>query len=66
MLANSEVYPVSWEGPDIWARIKLTPGTFRVACYLVNKDGQSGHNRYRDYLLEIRPYVRNIPAALRQ
>ena len=51
---HGEEYPFEFEGPDMWAKVKIPEGTHRLSLYFFNKDGIYGHNRARDYALEIR------------
>jgi hypothetical protein len=51
---NGEVYPMSYEGPDIWMKVRIPAGTHRVTLYFFNKDGHEGHNRLRDYLIDVK------------
>ncbi len=49
-----EDYPMHWEGPDLRLRLIIPDGAFCLSLYDINKDGQEGVNRYRDYLVSIR------------
>lgn len=51
---HGETYPLEFEGPDLWSSLEVPPGTWRVSTYFFNKDGHSGYNCTRDYLLELR------------
>ena len=57
---------MSHEGPDVWVHIAVPEGVHRLGFYFFNKDGHRGPdrnrglNRYRDYLLELRP-ARPLP-----
>ena len=52
---HGEAYPVTYEGPDVWIKVGLPDGVFRVSVYFCNYNGNTG----RDYLLELKPYVTN-------
>ena len=52
---HGEAYPVTYEGPDVWIKVGLPDGVFRVSVYFCNYNGNSG----RDYLLELKPYATN-------
>ncbi|MDR2345002.1 MAG: hypothetical protein LBE18_02960, partial [Planctomycetaceae bacterium] len=53
---HGEVYSWSQDGPDLWYMLEIKhDGIFRVGMYFFNKDGHSGNNRMRDYVLEIYP-----------
>ena len=54
---HGETHPMSKEGPDLWFTVQVPQGVHRVSLYFFNKDGDSGENRYRDYLVELKPYV---------
>ena len=60
---HAEAYPMSFEGPDVWVSIEVPAGLHRVTLYFFNKDGHHGRNRYRDYLLEVKPHVPSLEAA---
>jgi hypothetical protein len=60
---NGEVYPMSYEGPDIWMGVRIPEGTHRVALYFFNKDGHEGHNRVRDYLIDVKRGHENLLVA---
>lgn len=51
---NGEVYPLTYEGPDMWVGARVPAGVHRVALYFFNKDGHDGHNRVRDYIVDIK------------
>jgi len=57
---HGEAYPMNWEGPDIWATITAPPGTHRISLYIFNKDGHTGNNRFRDYMVELYPGTQPI------
>ena len=61
---HGETYPMSFDGPDVWSVVKVPQGSHRLSLYFFNKDGHSGNNRYRDYLLEIRCYEAGLPDSL--
>ena len=61
---HAEAYPWTFEGPDIWIRLKVPRGVNVAAIYFMNFDGQKGSNRFRDYLVEIyRQYMGTAPLA---
>jgi hypothetical protein len=50
---HGETYPISVDGPDVWYILKIYhTGVFKVGMYFNNKDGHSGMNRLRDYVVE--------------
>lgn len=56
---HGEAYPITYQGPDIWVQVGVPEGVFRLSFYFVNYDGDHGRNCFRDYLLELKPYVQN-------
>lgn len=53
---HGEAYPMSHDGPDLWFLLELeSEGIYSLSLYFFNKDGHTGHNRHRDYLIEIYP-----------
>ena len=53
---DGEVYPLTFEGPDLWVLIKIAQGVHQVDLYFVNPNGHDTQTRYRDYLIEFKPY----------
>jgi hypothetical protein len=51
---NSEVYPRTHEGPDLYCTLAVPRGTYVLSLYDHNKDGHEGPNRFRDNLVSIR------------
>src|SRR5208337_4454976 len=51
---HGEEYPMSFEGPDMWASVEVPRGVFALSLYFMNKDGHDGMNRCRDYLVEVK------------
>jgi hypothetical protein len=51
---HGEAYPMSQNGPDVWVKVEIPEGIYRLSLYLVNKDGRTGNNRYRDFLVKIK------------
>lgn len=49
-------YPPAREGPDLWATVTVADGPHRVALYFFNKDGHTGPNRFRDYVVELKKH----------
>ncbi len=58
-----DLYPFSWEGPDLWYSFEVGPGASRIALYFYNDDGHEGLNRYRDYVLELKPWQDDLRDA---
>lgn len=55
---HGEAYPITHEGPHVYVNVRFPKGTFFLSFYNFNKDGHGGNNRFRDYLLTIKPYCR--------
>lgn len=53
---HAEAYPLTHEGPDVWIEVEVHEGVHEIALYFFNKDGHSGRNRLRDYLIELKPH----------
>ena len=58
--------PTFNEGPDLWVRVTVPKGTFRVSLYELNYNGQVGQSRLRDELIEVRFYIDDIEQAHRE
>ena len=56
---HGEVYPMSWQGPGLYIYLHIPPGAYTLSLYFFNKDGHSGNNRDRDYVVSIIP----VPAG---
>ena len=56
-------YPFSWEGPGLWVSVEVPAGAHRVALYFYNNDGHNGLNRYRDYILQLKPWANDLEDA---
>ncbi len=50
---HGEAYPSVQSGHGVFCSMILPAGAYLVSTYCVNKDGHSGSNRYRDYLLTL-------------
>ena len=51
---DSDKYPATYEGPDLWVTFTVPAGAHRASFYFVNNDGHDGANRRRYYLLELK------------
>jgi hypothetical protein len=51
---HKEVYPMTLDGPHIYATFKVPADTYIVSLYFFNKDGHEKYNRFRDYTVSIR------------
>jgi hypothetical protein len=54
---HGEAYPMAHEGPDLWAKVSVPEGVHRITLYFFNKDGHARENRFRDYMLTLRPWL---------
>jgi hypothetical protein len=53
---NAKVYPESYNGPDLWARVTVPEGVHGLTLYFLNNDAHSsGDAKYRDYDVSIVP-----------
>ena len=57
---HGETYAKELEGPDLWIAVTVPAGVSRLSAYFVNKDGHVGFNRWRDYLVELRPWRADV------
>lgn len=60
---HGEDYDATFDGPDVWYTLTLPSGSHRVSLYFMNKDGHDVENRYRDYLVQVKPYRISIGEA---
>lgn len=58
---HGETYPMWFDGPDVWTAVRVPGGAQKISLYFLNKDGHTGKNRLRDYLLEVRQYESSLP-----
>ena len=58
---HAEVYPQSFDGPDVWAKVSVPAGLHRLSLYFMNKDGHDGLNRVRDYRVELKAEPADMP-----
>jgi len=52
---HGEAYPMSHEGPHIYITVNMPQEACYLAFYIFNKDGHEGSNRFRDFLVTIKP-----------
>ena len=52
---HGETYPLDWQGPDLYVYLHIPPGAYTLSLYFFNKDGHSGNNRDRDYVVSMIP-----------
>ncbi len=48
-------YPRLYDGPDMWLRVKIPAGLYRLSFYFHNKDNHNGENDLRDYVVQVYP-----------
>ncbi len=60
---HGEAYDRNHEGPGLYFKVIVPAGLHRVSLYFFNKDGESGDNRYRDYLIQLKPFVSSLDQA---
>lgn len=51
---HGEAYEASFDGPDVWALVRVPQGPHVMALYFFNPNGKIGKNGYRDFLVEVR------------
>jgi len=49
---HGEVYSWNLDGPHLYGAMKVPCGKYLVSLYFFNKDGHSGANRCRDYVID--------------
>jgi hypothetical protein len=53
---NTKIYPETYNGPDLWVRVKVPDGVHCVSLYFVNNDAHTNsESKYRDYDVQIVP-----------
>ncbi len=60
---QTDKYPLSFDGPSLWCQIEVGAGAHRVSIYFYNNDGKSDMMRYRDYVLQLKPWSEAIKDA---
>jgi hypothetical protein len=60
---QGNLYPPSWDGPDLWVPVEVPAGTQRVALYFHNFPGHDGSDRFRDYVVHLKPFSANPDEA---
>ena len=58
---NGETYPLSKEGPHLYATVVIPDGSHILSFYNDNKDGHAGLERARDYALSLRVHPAATP-----
>ncbi|MBY0527384.1 MAG: hypothetical protein K2R98_28570 [Gemmataceae bacterium] len=52
---HKEAYALTHEGPGLYIDLHVPRGTWYLSFYFMNKDGHDANNRWRDYVLTIKP-----------
>jgi hypothetical protein len=60
---HGERYNMVYDGPDLWLKVAVPEGVHRMSMYFMNKDGHTRVTRFRDYIIELRQFVANVPVA---
>ena len=60
---NGESYPLTKEGPDIYATVRIPKGLYYLSFYNHNKDGHDDQNRMRDYRYSVRHHSPTLPLS---
>jgi hypothetical protein len=60
---DRQLYPGTYDGPDLWVTVTVPEGVHRVSLYFANKDGHTTTARFRDYTIELKPFIEDINAA---
>lgn len=58
---HGEEYPMSKDGPHLYATFTVPDGVYWLSLYDFNKDGHDSNNRLRDYRVSIRSHPDNAP-----
>ena len=62
---HAENWSMNNEGSGVYVRFQVPAGVHRASFYFYNKDGENGHNRFRDYGMQLKadaPDVRRADA----
>jgi sugar lactone lactonase YvrE len=60
---HGEVYPRTQDGPNLWITVEVPAGAQRVSLYFFDKDGHDTTARYRDYLIQLKPWSEKLEDA---
>lgn len=62
---HGEAYPRTFDGPDVWAIIKVPEGKHQISLYFYNPNGlEQANAAQRDYLVEVRKFQSKYPDEL--
>ena len=59
---DGQDYARFYQGPDMWLAVTIPEGLYRLAFYFHNKDGESGFNMVRDYIVQV--FAQGLPPAV--
>jgi hypothetical protein len=48
---HGEMYPPTWEGPDLYVFFSIPRGAYALSLYVFNPNGHEGTNRDRDFVI---------------
>jgi hypothetical protein len=51
---HGESMPMNVDGPHLYFTLRVPPGDYVLSLYFFNKDGHTGMNRSRDYLVQVK------------
>ena len=61
---QNDIYPLSFDGPNLWIAAEVGAGAHRISIYFYNNDGKrDGETTYRDYVLQLKPGGDDIKSA---
>ena len=60
---HGETYSTTWQGPGLFVSVRVPAGLFYLSLYDCNKDGHSGPNRDRDYLVTLKARSASCPVG---
>jgi hypothetical protein len=60
---QEDKYPPHWEGPNLHVTVHVPEGWHRVSLYFCNYNGHDNHQRYRDYVVELKKHEANRDKA---
>lgn len=53
---HGEVMPMTLDGPHLYTLLVGVREPYRLSLYFFNKDGHTGKNRYRDYVIRVKDF----------
>jgi hypothetical protein len=52
---HGETKPMTIAGPNVYCTVRPPRGRYILSCYFFNKDGHLGPNRWRDFVVQVKP-----------